>query len=142
MYYWLKKQVNLIFLFLTFCLLSMVAMPLLASEGEVVGLDVIVDSILALIKNWKGLGTLGALSSILVLLVQLLKTELLGGWFEGKAPLVKRALIVIFGVINGVILSVWTGGLSWMEAIMGGLLVSGGAMAIYEVIKPFIKKDA
>ena len=100
-----------------------------------------INKIAELITNWKAMGTLAIVSAIIIIIIQILKTKLVGGWFGKRSPLMKRAILVILGQISGIVLMV-LGGIDWIPAIMTGLVTSGGAMSIYEVIKPFFAKKA
>ena len=100
-----------------------------------------INAIVDLVTNWKAMGTLGIISAIIAIIIQLLKTKLVGNFFEKKSPLIKRAVLAILGVISGIVLMV-LGGMAWMPALMTGLVTSGGGMVIYEVLKPFFKKKA
>jgi hypothetical protein len=97
------------------------------------------EMIAQLVNNWRSLSTLGLISSVIVLVMQILKTEIMGGLLLKASPFLKRLLITVFGQVAGVIVAV-SGGLTWVEAIVTGLITSGGAVAIYEAIKPFFSK--
>ena len=94
-------------------------------------------SVLALIDAFKS----GAIpATIVVAVMQLLKTKLLGNLIgklhSGAVPL----LVLILGLVSGVLHDVGEG-TSWFESAVKGLFNSGYAMLIYTVvIKHFVKK--
>ena len=99
------------------------------------------EAISLLIKNSKGLSGIGIASAIVVILIQLLKTEMLGNLMNKLPPFWKRILIVLLGQISGILIGV-NSGMGWVNSIIAGLLTSGGAIAIYECLKPlFVKKS-
>lgn len=104
------------------------------------GLEEIGNAIIEIVKNWESLGTLGIMIAIINVLIMLLKSKYCKGWFDEQSQLVKRALIVILGQVVAILAMVLSGS-SWIPAILAGLVSSGGAIAIYEVVKPFFKKQ-
>lgn len=95
--------------------------------------------ILDLILGYKVLGPIGIGSGVIVLLVNILKSDFFGNLFKNLNPLIKRLIITILGVIYGVLFQVQSG-IGWGNAIVTGLLASGGAVAIWEAVKPLIEK--
>jgi len=95
-------------------------------------------TLLDLIKNWKEMTPLGIGMGLVSMLVQALKSDKLGGLFKNFKY--KRTLIVILGQIYAIGLMVVQGS-SWISAIITGLISSGGAVAIYEAIKPLFSRD-
>lgn len=103
----------------------------------------LLESVGELIKNWKGLSGIGLASSLLALVIQALKTELLGGLLNKAGPLgpnIRRLIIFVLGQISGIVLSFAGGKFSLVEAIITGLITQGGAVALYEHLKPFFKR--
>lgn len=96
-------------------------------------------SIADLILNWGTMKPLALGSSIIVVLVQLMKSELLGKFFDRFEY--KRVLITILGQAYGVVLLVLNGS-TWINAVVVGLITSGGAVAIWEALSPLLKKKA
>lgn len=90
-----------------------------------------------LIKNWKKMSPVAIGAAIILILVQLLKHNIFGQFFHNIE--FKRSLITVLGVLYGVVYLVSVG-TDWITALVVGLLSSGGAVAIYEAIKPFLKK--
>jgi len=122
----------------------LVLIPVVAFSQELeqpVPLQTVFEAIATLVKNWKGMSGIGIAAAILTLLVQILKTELLGGLLAKASPFLKRLLITVLGQFAGIVIAV-NGGLGWIEAVVAGLLTSGGAVAIYEAIKPFFSKKS
>lgn len=95
---------------------------------------------LDLVKNWKDLGGLGIGSSFVLLSVWFLKTEMAGEFFKKLKPGIKRLLILVLGQVYS-LLFMLKSGVPLMEALMLGLVSSGGAVGIYEALKPLFKKD-
>ena len=110
-----------------------------APAEEIVPLDEAINATVALVKDYKSMGKLGAAIALLNLLIMLLKTQLLGAWFSKKGPKTKRLLLVVFGQAMGILLAV-EGGMGPLSAVIAGLITSGGAMAIYEAYKAAFKK--
>lgn len=108
--------------------------------GEVVELDEVAKAAVDLFKDYKGMGKLGLAIALLNLFIMFLKTNMMNGWFQKRKPATQRLLLVVFGQALGILLAM-EGGLSPWSAVLGGLLTSGGAVAIYEVAKPFFKKQ-
>lgn len=129
------KRLNWFLVFFAICF-SYTAFAQAEGETDVAGL---IAAITALVTNWKALGTLGILSTILSILVGALKTNLLGSWFMRWNPFAQRFFVVFLGQVVSIIALV-TQGSSWLDASVSGLLVSGGAMAIYTAAKPLWKK--
>ena len=128
-----------IYLMLTLALTFLYSAIALAQEVVQPGLDELGGSLIELAKNWKTLGTLGILIAILNLLIMLLKSKYCKGWFGKQSALIKRTLIVILGQAVA-ILALVSGGASWVAAILAGLVTSGGAITVYEVLKPLFNK--
>lgn len=99
----------------------------------------LVDLVKFLVTNWKLLGTWGISSTILVIVIAILKGPWSKDWFGSKSSLRKRLIIIVLGQILGIIHAVM-GGAIWYMAIITGLIVSGGAIAIYESVKPLFSK--
>lgn len=123
----------------------MILMSCLSFAQEVVpivpeaGTDDIITALLNLIKNWKALGTLGAISGVIVIITMLMNSHLTDKWFSKQGPYVKRLLITVLGQVVSVITLV-KGGMNWQAAMISGLIASGGAVAIYEALKPLLAK--
>ena len=80
------------------------------------------------------------MAAIINIIVLILKSNWCHGWFGKRSALVKRILIIVLGQVFAILTAI-IGGTSWTDAIISGLISSGGAMAIWEVIKPiFVKK--
>jgi len=94
-----------------------------------------------LIKNGKAMGVLAVMIGGIMLLIRLLKSSIAGGLFAKVNPFIQRAIIVILGVAAGILLQI-ASGMKWYVALVAGLFTSGGAIAIYEVLKPLWTKPA
>lgn len=88
--------------------------------------------LLDLIKNWKASTPIAIGSMIVVIIVQVLKK------FVGES-LYTRASVTVLGVAYSILVTMQKGA-SLLEAAIMALLVSGGAVAIYEAISPLINK--
>jgi hypothetical protein len=127
-----------------FCVLFLIAFTAMAQVPQVpdeASVAVLGDLILNLIKNWKSLGVLGIASSSIVILITFLRSPLMGDWFGEQTAIIKRLVIVVLGQILSVLVMMIDGSV-WYIAIIQGLFISGGAMLIWESIKPFIKKKS
>lgn len=91
------------------------------------------QSLLALILNWNSLAPLAIGSGLIVILVQAMKQ------FVGDGFIYKRTLVVFLGVVYSVLLSMQQG-LGLVESLVVALITSGGAVAIYEALKPLLGK--
>lgn len=94
-----------------------------------------------LFTNWSGLGSLGAAMSIIVLVVQVLKWTVLDKWFEKTHPavkIIKQAIVYLLGMVYSVLFAV-EGGTQALQATIG-LLTGGGAIALYNILKPLWEK--
>jgi len=135
----MRKFWGLIVLFMLFPVMLLAADVVIPDAP---GAEQIIDAIVALISNWKVLGTWGIASSVLVIIVMILKsgfTDFLFKWNE-QAPLVKRVIIVVLGQVIGIITTIATGTV-WYSAVITGLFASGGAITIYEALKPLFAKS-
>jgi len=83
---------------------------------------------------------IGWLSSGFALLLQLAKSDLLGGLFAKVDEAYQPAVVLLLGQLAGLVDSI-ANGKKFGPAALEWLLVSGNAMALYSVIiKPFKKK--
>lgn len=104
---------------------------------------VLLNAAMALMKNWKLWGIFGSLSVLLMLAMQLVKVSpILGGWLEKKGAWVKQSVLVILGQLAALCGVLYMGGGHNIGAALVGLISSGGAVALYEALKPFWKKKA
>ena len=102
----------------------------------------LIEAITAIIQNWKGLSGIAVYSSIVSLLTLSLRTEPLFSIINRlgiKGPWIRRLSVLVFSQISGILLSIQAGGGLW-DAILSGLIVQGGAVALYEHLKPFFVK--
>ena len=106
---------------------------------EVVTLDESIVAIVKLVQDWQNLGTMGLLMALLNILIMLLKSRFANEWFKKQKPGLKRVILLALGQIMGILVSL-QGGMGILESIISGLIVSGGAMAIFEAAKPLFKK--
>jgi len=122
-----------------FLTLAALLISTVALSQETVGLEQIGESILNLIRDFKTLGTLGVISAVITIIIQFFKSNLCGNWWGDKSSYVKRFVIVLLGQVVAIIGMVMTGS-SWLAAVIAGLISSGGAVVIYEALKPLLKK--
>ena len=85
-------------------------------------------SLIALISNFKAMSPIAIGIGVVTIAVQALKA------FVGESFKYKRLSVTVLGVVYGVLVSV-SNGMGILEALVLGLLTSGGAVAIYEAIK-------
>lgn len=97
--------------------------------------------LLQLATNYKSLSplALGVLGVNLVL--GILKSDAFGNVFKKLDPLLKMLIITILGQVVGILTQI-TAGKSVAQAIVFGLVTSGGAVAIYEAYNLFKKQAA
>jgi type IV secretory pathway VirB2 component (pilin) len=88
------------------------------------------QTLLQLIANWKASSPIAIGMGIIVFVVQAMKKFL--GDFKFK-----RAIVTVLGVAYSVLVAI-VNGLSPAEAAVMVLFVSGGAVALYEAIKPLL----
>lgn len=121
-------------------LLVVVPMILYAQveEAATVPISDVFNDIAELVKNFKGLSGIGVSSALLAILLQFLKTDLAGGLLKNVNSNVIRIIVTVLGQVSGIIIGV-AGGLGWLDSVIAGLLTSGGAVAIFEAVKPFFK---
>jgi len=95
-----------------------------------------------LISNWKAMGGLAIGIAFVNIAIMVLKASWTDKWFiwDTKAPLVKRAIIIVLGQVAGIMLMI-VSGMKWYAAVIAGLITAGGAIAIYEAVAPIFKKD-
>jgi len=120
---------------------------LLAADDSVSTMDLIRE-FAALVWNFRTLGLLGILSAGIGLVMKILKHAWIDAKFDKLDPKkkslgrkIKQLLLVVLGVIAGIITSI-VGGVPILEAIMVGLIASGGASAIYGAVKAFFPGPA
>lgn len=116
-------------LFVFLWLLPLVAfaeVPVVVPDGDPL------QALLSLILGWKAMAPLAIGSAIIVVVVQAMKKLLP----EFKY---KRLIVAVLGVLYGVMLAL-SNGMGVLEAAVAALFVSGGAVAIYEAIKPALAK--
>ena len=125
--------------FSVLALLFYFPLAMAAETGDVVSYEQIVKTITEFVKNYGSFdGTMRA-AIIISILIQVLKSQHLGGWFEKRSPLVKRLVVSSLGVVYGIVYSI-AGGQGWLEAIVDGLIGSQGAMLIWTNVKPLLPK--
>ena len=99
----------------------------------------LIDQFVYIITNWKLAGTVGAIAMTIIVAVNILKSPIFDKAFEKLGPIGKRAIITILGVGLSV-LTYKLNGVGWLDALVTALFTTGGAVAIYEAIKPLVKK--
>ena len=122
---------SLAFLFLSFAAFG--------QEEASVPLDVAFKSLVDLVTNYKAMSPIALSIAIVLALTSFLKTDLVGGFFKNQSALIKRLIVTVLGQVAGVLTMISTG-LVWHQAIIVGLISSGGAVAIYEAYKAAFPK--
>lgn len=130
-------RIGLLFIMVLFFVL--IPFYIFAQESAPVPVEDIFKSISDLVKNYKGMKGIAIASSVLMVLIQVCKTEIMGRLISKANPFLNRVIITVCGQICGILMAS-NSGMSWLEAVITGLLTSGGAVAIYEAIKPLLKK--
>jgi hypothetical protein len=115
---------------LVFLMLSFAAFGQEAS----VPLDQAFKELITLVSNYKAMSPIALSIGIVMLLTTVLKTDLVGGFFKNQSALVKRLIITVLGQVAGVLTMISTG-IPYTQAIIVGLISSGGAVAVYEAYK-------
>lgn len=83
---------------------------------------------------------IGWLSGLMVVLLQLAKSEVLGAYFSKISPSYQPAVVLLLGQL-GALVEMVASGKPLGHAAIEWLLVSGNAMALYTVVvKPFSRK--
>ena len=121
----------LIFLMFPLFLLADSAAPILVTVP--VPLETVFDQIIALIKGWGGMTKPALASAIIVIIISLFKSNLVGEYFKTLSPLWKRLIIGILGLAASAVMQI-SGGMTVSSAIYGALIISGGAVLIFETI--------
>lgn len=95
--------------------------------------DIFNDAV-ELIKNWKGASVFVILSGVLTIIIEVGKQTFLQPFWDKAGKTVKKIVITCLGQILGIILGL-SKGLKWYEALIAGLITSGGAVAIFNAFK-------
>lgn len=77
----------------------------------------------------------GAIAPIIVAIVQVLRSDTVLGLLNGMNKWWVRLVIVVATVLGNVAYEVAANGKTWLAAAIEGLVMGGGAMAIYDTIK-------
>lgn len=101
----------------------------------------ILPMIVDFVKNVKGTSPLIIAMVSINIVIALLSSDFLGNWFLNRAPLVKRLIIVVLGQAASIILMI-SSGIVWYNALLNGLLISGGAILIFECVISLIPNAA
>lgn len=117
---------------------AQVVVPPIQDSPPVPWTDIFNDAV-EIIKNWKGVSVWISLAGILTMLTQVAKETVLDGlwakWDQvdgGRKK--KKIVIVVLGQLIGILMAIGKG-LKWYEALIAGLLTSGGAVAIFHAFK-------
>jgi len=93
----------------------------------------IIEAITALFKGWGGMSAPVIASSIIVIVIMLLKTNLFAGIFNKLGAISKRCILGLLGIISSILLSIGSG-ITLPKALWGGLIIGGGAVLIFELV--------
>lgn len=94
-------------------------------------------TLIKLVTEWKAMSPVAIGAMVILLLIQLLKSSFFGGFFKSLEW--KRFFITFLGIAYGVVYLI-SSGTPWLHALVVGLLSSGGAVAIYQALKPILDK--
>lgn len=119
----------------------LMVLPMIAfgqdAPAEPVGLEDVVNSIIELVKNYKGMSGIVLAGSVISIMIQLLKTSLLSSFFKSESSkLLKRLIVLVLGTLMSMVAMVAAGS-GWLDAVLTGLISSGAAVSIYEAFKAF-----
>ncbi len=127
-------------LFLTLIFLPILAFAVdLPAQYDDATLEQLIEQLVYIITNYKVAGTLGTIVMAIILMVNILKSSVFNNVFQKLDPIIKRAAVTVLGV-SITLLTLKLQGLGWFESIVTALFTTGGAVAIYEAIKPLVKK--
>lgn len=116
-----------LFLFLLPMAAFAVDVPIVVPDGDPLQL------LLNLVMNFKSIGPLAAGSVVVMILAQVFKQ------FVAEDFKYKRLVVTALGIIYGVLLAV-SKGMGFGPAVVTAIFVSGGAVALYEALKPSLQK--
>lgn len=102
--------------------------------------SLILNQIVEMIKNWSGFN-LGIASTVLIIIISFLKSDICGKWFQNANPILKRVIIGFLGLIASCVMQI-SGGMTVASALYGALIVSGGAVLIFEFVISIIPEEA
>lgn len=134
------KKISMFFI-LALTMLSVVAFGYdVPTLDPTITFENLIDMVIALISNWKTLGTAGIAIAIINIAVEFLKSKYCGNWFGNQSKGIKVLVIACLGQAVTLITSI-INGVVWYKACIEGLILTGFAVAIYELIIKIIKKD-
>lgn len=98
------------------------------------------DSILFLLQNFKALGPVGIGMVVVTIAIQATKSDLFGNWFKKLSSKIQVAVITIAGLLYGAAYTIlYTK--QGVDIFVIGLVSSGGAVSLFQLIKMLFKKD-
>lgn len=105
------------------------------AQGAMAHPDDMFGALMDLIVSIKGGGMMAIMISAMMFLMKILKSPIIpDSWFSNRTRGYKRLVLAILGVAMGIASTIFTGG-AMMSAVFGGLVTSGGALAIYHAFK-------
>lgn len=113
--------------------------PALVQPDDTATMDQVLDATVSLVQNGKSMGKLALAVAMVNLLIMLMKTSMMGNLFTKLNPIVKRLVILALGQAAGILMAM-EAGTGPLAAVIGGLLSSGGAVAIFEMAQPLWAK--
>lgn len=93
------------------------------------------------VKAMKGASGIVIAILVLVILISFLKSNIVGNWFGTKTPIIKRLILVVLGQALSVLVLISTG-VVWYTSLWLGLVISGGAILVFEVLGPIFPSAA
>lgn len=124
----------LIVMFLMYPLMLLAQTVTNPPTTDAVEYDTVIKAFIELIKNWATTPWYISASGIVVLIVMILKTQLVGGWFGKLGPVLKRCILGLLGIVAGLFISFGQGEVVWYKVLYQSFIVSGGAIMIFEII--------
>lgn len=104
---------------------------------DTASLDQVLDATVTLVKTGKSMGSLALAVAVINLLILMMKTSYAGELFTKANPAIKRVILLALGQVAGILMAM-AAGTGAMSAVIGGLVSSGGAVAIFEAVKPLL----
>jgi len=129
----MKRVTKFLFSLVVF-LLPVLVFAQETTESLGVSTKEILNAAIKLFKNWGSFSPYQIASSIIVIIVLVLGSNLLGGWFKKKlGPIAKRCIIGILSAISACLISI-DQGVTWYNALWGTFVIGVGAVFIFELI--------
>ena len=132
----MKKKSNLT-LILSVLILVLMPVILMAQEAAPT-VEQLLNMVIDIIKNYSTMSPILIASASLTFIIAILKTPWLqDSWFGAQGTLVKRAILVVLGQALALV-TLYASGMPLANVFWTGLIISGGAIMIFECILSFL----